>query len=344
MKFRKYEGNPILQADPAHAWEERCVLNPAVVYDEERQKFIMLYRAAGNDKRHVIRLGYAESTDGIHFTRAPQPAFESNRDEADGGCVEDPRLVKIGQTYFLTYAARAFAPGQYWLEEWVEGVSRPPMCLDGADVYSDDLPAFARENTTVSYLAATKDFVHYKRLGRLTDPMVDDRDVLLFPEKVNGQYVLISRPKVKDARVKMPSVWISFGDDLLHFGKPELLFTGEEWWETQRIGAGTPPVRTEQGWLMLYHGVDEKGVYRVGAVLLDLADPRRILARTKEFLMEPEHGYETCGLYNGCVFPTGAAVKDGTLYVYYGTADQYIGLATCNLGALLAHLTGACRA
>ena len=105
MKFTKYEGNPILTPNPANAWEERCVLNPAVVYDGE--KFIMLYRAAGNDKRHQIRLGLAESRDGKHFTRVGNaPVFEGHRDEPDGGCVEDPRLVKMGDLYLLTYAAR----------------------------------------------------------------------------------------------------------------------------------------------------------------------------------------------------------------------------------------------
>lgn len=342
MKFTKYEGNPILTPNPANAWEERCVLNPAVVYDGE--KFIMLYRAAGNDKRHQIRLGLAESRDGKHFTRVGNaPVFEGHRDEPDGGCVEDPRLVKMGDLYLLTYAARAYAPGQYWLEPWVEGVSRPPMYLEDTDVYGEELPQYARENTTISYLAATKDFVHYKKLGRLTEPTVDDRDVLLFPEKVKGKYVRVSRPKYKDAGVKMPSVWISYGEDLLCYEAPQLLITGEQWWEEQRIGAGTPPIRTDEGWLMLYHGVDAKGVYRVGAVLLELNEPKKVLARTKEWLMEPDREFELSGIYEGCVFPTGAAVKDGTLYVYYGCADQYIGLATCDFKELVQYLAEECR-
>ena len=136
MKFKKYAGNPILRPNPANAWEERCVLNPAVVYDEEKQKFVMLYRAAGNDKRHQIRLGLAESFDGVRFERVSDvPVFEGHRDDPDGGCAEDPRLIQMGGIYFLTYAARAYAPGQYWLEEWVEGVSCPPMYLVSTDVY-----------------------------------------------------------------------------------------------------------------------------------------------------------------------------------------------------------------
>lgn len=109
------------------------------------------------------------------------------------------------------------------------------------------------------------------------------------------------------------------------------------------MGGGTPPIKTEYGWFMLYHGVDEKGIYRVGAVLMDLENPRKIIARTKDFLMEPEHDYETCGIYEGCVFPTGTVVKDGTLYVYYGTADTYIGLATANFEELLQYLMTECK-
>ena len=107
--FKKQE-KPVLMPDPANPWESRCVLNPAVVFDEASGKFVMLYRAAGNDARHQIRLGLAESADGIHFTRKSRdPVFEGKHDEPDGGCVEDPRLIPFGDLYYLTYAARAYA-------------------------------------------------------------------------------------------------------------------------------------------------------------------------------------------------------------------------------------------
>ncbi len=345
MKLEKHGSNPILRPNPQNAWEERCVLNPAVVYDEEKQEFIMLYRAAGNDKRHQIKLGLATSKDGVSFERkSSEPAFEGKHDEPDGGCVEDPRLMRIGDIYYLTYAARAYAPGQYWLEEYVEGVTRAPRFLDETDVIAEEIPAFAKDNITVTYLAATKDFKVYKKFGRITEAAVDDRDVYLFPERIGGKYCMISRPKFKNVPgLTMPSIWISFGDDLIEFDKPELLMTGETWWETQRIGGGTPPIKTEKGWFMLYHGVDDKGVYRVGAVLMDLEDPRRIIARTKDFLMEPDRDFELEGLYDGCVFPTGTVVKDGTLYVYYGCADQYIGLATAGFDELVDYLITECK-
>ncbi len=339
MKLKKYEGNPILSPNNNY-WEERCVLNPGVIYDEESKKFVMLYRAAGNDVEHIIRFGLATSDDGITFKReSDQPCFASTRDDADGGCVEDPRITKIGDLYYVTYAARAFAPGQYWLPE----SSFPPIYITEDDVYSKDLPEYASKNITATFLAVTKDFKRYKRLGRISESNVDDRDVLLFPEKINGKYVVVSRPKFQDAGVKMPSIWISFVDDLLTYEKPELLMTGETDWETQRIGAGTPPIRTDKGWFMLYHGVNDEGVYKVGAVLMDLDDPRKIIARTKTPIMEPEFDYENEGIYNGCVFPTGTVVKDGVLYVYYGTADKHIALATVNFDELVDFLDKNCR-
>lgn len=344
MKLIKHNENPILKPNPNNAWENLCVLNPAVIYDDEKEEFVMVYRAAGNDVRHEIKMGLATSKDGIHFERkSDNPVFFGSPFEADGGCVEDPRIVKIGDLYYLTYAARCYAPGQYWLEPWVEGVSKPPMYLDKTDVHGEELPKMAKNNITVTYLAVTKDFVNYKKLGRLTEPSVDDRDVLLFPEKINGKYVIITRPKFNDISLKMPSVWITFTDDIMEYNKPELLFTGEEWWETQRIGAGTPPIKTEYGWFMIYHGVDDKGIYRDGAVLLDLKDPRKIIARTKDFIMQPDQPFEFEGFYEGCVFPTGAVVKDGTLFVYYGCADKYIGLATANFDELLKYLIKECK-
>lgn len=126
MKLKKYEGNPILSPNPKNQWEEKCVLNPAVIYDNEN--FVMLYRAAGNDIRRQIKLGLAASKDGIHFERQSNlPAFEGAHEEADGGCVEDPRLMQIGDMYYMTYAARAYATGRYWL---VEDLSVAPMYMD----------------------------------------------------------------------------------------------------------------------------------------------------------------------------------------------------------------------
>ena len=154
MKFRKYENNPILKPNPKNEWEEKCVLNPAVIYDDENERFVMLYRAAGNDVRHQIKLGLATSKDGVNFVReSDDPIFEGAHNEADGGCVEDPRLMRIGDMYYMAYAARAYAPGRYWL---MENLAKAPTYMDETDVSGEEMPTFAKDNITVSYMSTQR--------------------------------------------------------------------------------------------------------------------------------------------------------------------------------------------
>jgi predicted GH43/DUF377 family glycosyl hydrolase len=250
--------------------------------------------------------------------------------------VEDPRIVKLGDTFYITYAYRPYAPGRYWT--FPHDVVRLPAC----DGFAPKAWAKSLGNTG---LAMTKDFRSFRRLGRLTSPVLDDRDVILFPEKVGGKFVMLHRPKDwvgASYGVSEPSIWIKFSDDLLAWeDKPStLLLTGRpNSWE-EKIGGSTPPILTDEGWLMLYHGVADGGLaqYSVGALLLKADDPTVVLARTPEPILEPELPYETQGFYNGCVFPTGNVVVDGTLYVYYGAADKHVGVATCKLDELLKYL------
>ena len=328
MKLKKCSANPILKPNPANGWESRCVLNPAVIYDDVRNKFVMLYRAAGDDEAHVIQLGLAESDDGINFTRLyDEPVMGADPEHPDGGALEDPRMVKLDGRYYITYAAEAYSPGRYWCSEArTYRANNWPKNLE-------TLPALVRDFTSVTYLAFTDDFKTYKRLGRITDSRYDDRDVVIFPERINGQYVRISRPK-RDG--KTPSIWITFSDDLMEWGLPTKIIEPKEDWEMEKIGASCPPIKTKDGWLLVYHGVDAKDkVYRVGFALLDLDHPEKVLARTKNFVMEPEYDYETNGIYNGCVFPTGIVEKDGLFYIYYGCADSYVGLATIEVEEVL---------
>ena len=191
-------------------------------------------------------LGLATSKDGVHFERKKSSRFRGEPRRAGRRIRRRPAPRQDRRYLLFDLCGARIRPRAVLAEEWVEGVSKSPMYLEDTDVYSPELPSLARENTTVSYLAATKDFLHYKKLGRLTEATVDDRDVYLFPEKIGGNYVLISRPKFKDAGLKMPSIWISFGRDLLEYGKPQLLMTGEQWWEVQRIGGGTPPKKQKK--------------------------------------------------------------------------------------------------
>ncbi|MPN40004.1 1,4-beta-mannosyl-N-acetylglucosamine phosphorylase [bioreactor metagenome] len=168
--------------------------------------------------------------------------------------------------------------------------------------------------------------------------------MILFPEKINGKYAMLHRPKEwvgESFGPKYPAIWIRFSNDLLNWDEPsQVLIEGIEGSWEEKVGGSTPPIKTEKGWFMLYHGVENggKGYYRVGALMLDLNDPTRVIARTRGFIMEPEHYYETDGFYKGCVFPTGNVVKDGILYVYYGGADKYVGVATADFNDLVNNL------
>lgn len=334
MKLKRYEGNPILSPNPENDWESLVTTNPGAWYDEESGEVKLLYRAAGHDKEHRIHLGLVTSKDGYSFQRVSnQPVLSPSENGFDAGCIEDPRIIKIGDTYFVTYAARPFPPGQYWLDP-AKKMLNPPV------FENPWIPYAIKNNSTSTGLAITKDFKTFIRAGRMNSALEDDRDVIIFPEKINGKYVLLRRPAEwigEKYGTSQPAMWISFSDDLLSWTENYLLAKAEYSWE-KKIGGSTPPIKTEAGWLVLYHVVGDDLLYRIGALLLDLDNPRKILARAPQWLMEPEADYEMEGFYNGVIFPCGNVVIDGTLFVYYGGADKYVGLATCSLNELIDYL------
>lgn len=327
MKLQKYEHNPIISPNQKNYWENLCTCNPGAWYEDG--KFYLLYRAAGDDEEHKIYLGLAESQDGFNFVRvSDEPVLSPSIDGPDAGCVEDPRIVKFDDYYFITYAYRPFPPGQYWKFGPDEVLQYD--CPDSA-------PLVLKNNITNSGLLMSKDLRNFRRLGRITKSSLDNRDVILFPEKVNGKFVMLHRPKewIGDKYgCEYPSIWISYSDDLLEWDNDTLLIKAEEEWE-KKIGGSTPPLKTEEGWLTLYHGVDDKGIYRVGVLLLDLENPSKVIARSPHYIMEPEFDYEFEGFYKGCVFPTGNVIVGDTLYVYYGGADKYCCVATCSVKELI---------
>ena len=338
MQFRKFEGNPILSPNEKNPWEELVVCNPGAWY--ENGTFYLLYRAAGSDDAHIIRLGLAESNDGYNFKRVSDtPVFAPSADGPDSGGVEDPRIVKFGNDFYVTYAYRPYPPGQYWNFDHDEVLT---------PLLSDEHPLVLRKNITNTGLAITKDFRSWKRLGRITKTNLDDRDVILFPERINGihenKFAKLHRPKEwigSEFGTKYPAIWITFSDDVMEWEEPSsLLLCGIEGTWEEKIGGNTPPLKTSDGWLVLYHGVEKggQGHYKVGAVLLDLKDPSVVIARSPEPLMEPTEWYELEGPYQGCVFPVGNVVVNGTLFIYYGGADKYCAVATCSLEELLKYL------
>ncbi len=332
MKLTKYAGNPILSPKPEHTWESLAVCNPGAWY--ENGTYYLLYRAAGDDEKHVIRFGLATSRDGFNFQRAgDEPIFSPSVDGPDAGCIEDARIVKLDGHYFITYAFRPYPPGRYW--------ENPGNSADSLHA-GFAAAKFVRDNLTNSGLLLSDDLRHFQRLGRITQSNLDDRDVILFPEKIGDLYYMLHRPKewVGEAYgTQYPAIWINRSRDLLEWDNSysRLLITGVESWE-RKIGGSSPPLKTERGWLTFYHGVDEIGIYRVGALLLDLEQPAKVIARTKDYLMEPEFDYEFNGLYKGCVFPTGNMIVDGTVYVYYGGSDVCCCVATARLDELLDYL------
>ena len=334
FQLKRFGSNPVLSPNPANAWEALVTTNPGAWIDPQSGDVCLLYRAAGNDPQHRVVLGMARSRDGYHFERcSDQPVFEPSVDGFDAGCVEDPRVIRIADHYYITYAARAVAPGQYWIMPPSERKWR-------AEALPGDVPWCIRENHTATGLAITRDFKTFIRAGRLTSPSVDDRDVILFPEKIKGKYYMLHRPMQWAGDrygTEHPTIWISCGNDLLAMKNPKLLIKAKYDWET-KIGGNTPPVRTPHGWLTLYHAVGPDKHYRLGALLLDLDDPTVVRHRTPHWIMQPEEDYETMGFYNGCVFPCGKVIRDGKLLVYYGAGDVHVGVASCEMDTLMTHL------
>jgi predicted GH43/DUF377 family glycosyl hydrolase len=333
MRLQRYAGNPILAPHPEHPWEDLAVFNPAAWYDQERGEVLLLYRAAEAGTEYKCYFGLARSRDGYHFERtSSEPVLSPSAEGFDGATIQDPRMVKMGDWYYITYACRHFPFGQFWMPK--EQQYQRPAC-------PPEFPRYLRNNATLTGLLLTQDFRNWIRAGWLTDPLLDDRDVVLFPEKIGGQYAMIHRPLEwvgPQYGVQHASAWISLSDDLMGFRDSALLITNKYSWETAKLGVNTPPIKTDRGWLTFYHAVGPDKFYRLGALLLDLDDPRRVLHRTTDWLMEPETEYEIEGYYRGVCFPCGAVVIDGTLFLYYGGGDKYCALATCDFAELLDHL------
>ncbi len=338
VKLERYSKNPILSPNPDHEWESLVTTNPAAWLDEQSGDVLMLYRAAGHDSEHRVYLGLARSKDGLNFERTlNQPVFGPNDNGFDVSGTEDPRIVKFNDNFFITYAFRPLHMRRYWENENNRSY-RPPNP-------PSEFPRALRDNLTSTGLAITKDFKDWIRAGRISDPRYDDRDVIIFPERVCGKFVTLHRPMEwcgPKYGTDVPAIWIAMSDDLLEPKTPKLLATAKHDWESRKLGGASPPLKTSAGWLMLYHAVGSDRHYRVGAMLLDLENPSIVHCRSHDWLLQPELEWEVSGHYNGVVFPCGNVVIDDTLFVYYGGGDIHCGVATCNLSRLIDYLLS-CR-
>jgi len=281
----RYAGNPVLRPNPLNEWEALNVFNAAVIHHDGL--FHMHYRAQGGD--YVSYIGYAVSADGLHWSRLDQPVLSpANEWETRG--VEDPRITRLGDTFFMSYAA--YSP---------RGVR---ACL-----------------------ARSQNLITWERLG-IVLPDEDNKDHVLFPEKIGGRYAMLHR--------RPPDIWLAYSDDLLHWYDHQIIIQPRAIaWERQKVGAAGPPIKTERGWLLIYHAVDEDNVYRLGAALLDRDDPSQILSRPEGFILEPRETWEHKGDVPNVVFSCATVLVDDELYIYYGGADRVMALATCSLAEIM---------
>ncbi len=236
-----------------------------------------------------------------------KPAFTGIPNESEYG-VEDPRITYLDGKYYMTYVGISIK----------EGVS--------------------------TYLAESEDLINWKRLGLIFREQ--NKDVVLFPEKIKGEYVALNRPESL-FHFSKPGIWISYSKDLIYWGKDKNLMRsrGPKTWESDRIGAGAPPIKTEKGWLILYHGMREDGnkrYYSAGVALLDLKNPEKVLARSpsdKPFIF-PDKEFEKEGYISNVVFPTAAILtKDKKdLLIYSGGADSVISVRKISMNEIFKHL------
>lgn len=276
-----------------------AVFNPGATSGPDGET-ILLVRV--EDRTGISHLTVVRSENGItdwKIESRPTLAPRVSHHEAWG--IEDPRITTIGDEHLIAYTAVS---------------TRGPLVS----------------------LASTEDFYNFQMRSIVSTP--EDKDAALFSEQFDGRYALIHRP-VSSFSYGEAHIWISFSPDLVHWGDHRLLIESRRngHWDREKVGLGPPPLRTSEGWLLLFHGVRESAagaLYRAGLALLDLHDPTVVLARTDEWVFGPEAEYELTGNVPGVVFPTGWIVdNDDTVRMYYGAADTCVGLATASLADLI---------
>ncbi len=320
MKLKRYEGNPIIKPR-GDDWESVATFNCATLH--KGGKIHVLYRAVGDYVHYASPLGYAVFDENLNLVERPEkPVFGPDLRLWEMS-IEDPRLIEIAGKLYMTYV--------------ITPTPAPPGAVRRRLGIPKPQQAYSR-----TALARVKDFREFTRMGVITPYGDAERDVVLFPERIGGKYAAIHRPSNwvgPGYPVEQPSIWFAFLDDLpsrMHDHK--VIMEPEQPWEARKIGAGPPPIRTDAGWLLIYHGVDLDRVYRAGAALLDLEEPWKVIARTPEPILEPEEEYEREGDVPNVVFPEGAMVISDELLVFYGAADRVCCAASVRLDELINYL------
>jgi predicted GH43/DUF377 family glycosyl hydrolase len=293
--WHRLSDDPII-SPRGDGWESAGTFNPSVVVREG--KFVMLYRA--QDSQGTSRLGYAESDDGIHFTRRPEPVFSPETDyEKDGG-VEDPRLVKFGDNYYLTYTGYNKKDAQ--------------LCL-----------------------ATSKDLIHWERRGVILPAYKGRWNVrwtksgAIVPEKIAGKYWMYYLGTGAD---KTDQMGLASSPDLIHWTDATdapVLPSRPRRFDSRVVEPGPAPVLTRDGIVLVYNAADDKLVYRTAVAVFDRKDPRKVLSRSASPIFAPEKEWEKTGQVPNVVFVEGMARKGSHYLFYYGGADKYVGVAEAML-------------
>ncbi len=301
--FQRHEANPIITAQDL-PYPANSVFNAGAT--EMNGETLLLMRV--EDRKGISHLSVARSRDGVHNWRIDDqptltPSAGTHPEEVWG--IEDPRITYIEEE-----------------KCWVV-------------VYT----SYSMGGPLVS-LATTEDFKTFDRHGPVMPP--EDKDAALFPVKFKGRWAMLHRPTSTFAYTGA-HIWLSFSPDLKHWGDHRILIPARKggWWDANKIGLSPPPMRTDEGWLILYHGVRTTAsgaIYRLGLALLDLNDPRKVIARSDEWVFSPEESYEVFGDVDKVVFPCGWIADNDEVRLYYGGADKCIALAAAGLSELLAWL------
>lgn len=307
--IKRYPDNPIVKpSDMPKACA--AIYNCGAVKTPEGE-YVLCGRFESIDK--VQYPWTLRSPDGIHFTPDPEPLkFES----------DDPELLAD----FEFYSSKTGSG----LNAWYDPRINP---LDGTYYLTLSLSGMSGVRIGI---AQTDDF---KTARPVSFPLhVHNYDAVMFPEKIDGKYWMLHRPSPLFGAVKA-CIWIASSPDLIHWGNCRIVAQPQGFWEDKKMGVNTPPIRTDQGWLIIHHGVfgHSNGVnYSVGAMLLDLEQPWKVVARTRTMLMVVEELYEMVGQVPNVIYPSGLiAEPDGTFKLYYGAADYCECLATGKIDDLI---------
>lgn len=339
---KRFSVNPLLSPSALKAgiegMEITCLLNPGVF--RMNGKIWLLLRVAERPKQIEGKISFPVYDDNGNIKVL---SFDKNDPDLDS---TDPRVIKYkGKSYLTTlsylrlvcsddgvrfYEDPAYPPiyGQGELESFGIEDCRVATMNDGFFLTFTEVSSVA----VGVGLIGTRDFKVLDRKGMIFPP--HNKDCALFEEKINGKYYALHRPSSPELGGNY--IWIAESPDRVHWGNHKCIaVTRDDHWDSARVGAGAAPIRTSEGWLEIYHGANSDHRYCLGALLLDLNDPSKVLARSIEPIMEPVAAYEQTGFFGNVVFTNGHYVDGDTIYMYYGASDEVICGATFSIEEIL---------